>query len=126
MEKRVDLHTHSIYSDGSKTPKEVSEEAKSNNVGILALTDHDNIDGSKELIALHDPEIYAYSGVELTAKVAKGRLHILGYNIDLENPELNIESLANIANISKSGMYHRLNKLVEIAASQKVDANEKQ
>lgn len=44
----------------------------------------------------------------------------------LKNPELNIESLANIANISKSGMYHRLNKLVEIAASQKVDANEKQ
>ncbi|MGN1336873.1 MAG: PHP domain-containing protein [Candidatus Coprovivens sp.] len=89
MEKRVDLHTHSIYSDGSKTPKEVSEEAKRNNVGILALTDHDNIDGSKELIALHDPKIYVYSGVELTAKVNKGRLHILGYNIDLENEELN-------------------------------------
>lgn len=89
MEKRVDLHTHSIYSDGSKPPKEVSEEAKRNNVGILALTDHDNIDGSKELIALHDPEIYVYSGVELTAKVNKGRLHILGYNIDLENEELN-------------------------------------
>ena len=89
MQKRVDLHTHSIYSDGSKSPAELKEEAKQNNIGILALTDHDNIDGSKELIALHDPDIYVYSGVELTAKVNKGRLHILGYNIDLENQEIN-------------------------------------
>ena len=89
MKKRVDLHSHSIYSDGSKKPKEVANEAKQNNIGILALTDHDNIDGSKELIALHDPEIYVYSGVELTAKADKGRMHILGFNFDLENHELN-------------------------------------
>lgn len=89
MEKRVDLHTHSIYSDGSKTPKEVAKEAKANNVSILALTDHDNIDGSKELIALHEPNLYVYSGVELTAKADKGRMHILGFDIDLENQELN-------------------------------------
>lgn len=44
----------------------------------------------------------------------------------LNNPELNIEMLANMANVSKSGMYHRLNKLVEIANTKKVDANEKQ
>lgn len=43
----------------------------------------------------------------------------------LNNPELNIEALANMANISKSGMYHRLNKLVEIATAQKVNINEK-
>lgn len=89
MEKRVDLHTHSIYSDGSKTPEEIAATAKESNVGIIALTDHDNIDGSKKLVALKEPDIYVYSGVELTAKVPKGRLHILGYNIDLENPELN-------------------------------------
>ena len=58
MEKRyVDLHTHSVYSDGSKEPKEVLLEAKKNNVGILALTDHDNIEGSKEIIKTNNKEI---------------------------------------------------------------------
>lgn len=90
MKKRyVDLHTHSIYSDGSKEPSEVVREAKKNNVGILALTDHDNIEGSKELITLKEKYIYIYSGVELTANIPKGRMHILGYNIDLDNINLN-------------------------------------
>lgn len=89
MEKRIDLHTHSIYSDGGDSPKELLEIAKQSNIGTLALTDHDNIDGSKELVKLNKEGIYIYSGVELTAKVNKGRLHILGYNIDLENPEIN-------------------------------------
>ena len=90
MEKRyVDLHTHSVYSDGSKEPSEVVREAKKNNVGILALTDHDNIEGSKELITLKEKDIYIYSGVELTANIPKGRMHILGYNIDLDNINLN-------------------------------------
>lgn len=90
MEKRyVDLHTHSVYSDGSKEPSEVVREAKKNNVGILALTDHDNIEGSKELITLKENDIYIYSGVELTANIPKGRMHILGYNIDLDNINLN-------------------------------------
>ena len=90
MEKRyVDLHTHSVYSDGSKEPSEVVREAKKNNVGILALTDHDNIEGTKELITLKEKDIYIYSGVELTANIPKGRMHILGYNIDLDNINLN-------------------------------------
>lgn len=90
MEKRyVDLHTHSVYSDGSKEPSEIIIAAKKNNVDILALTDHDNIEGSKELIKLKDKDIYLYSGVELTANVPKGRMHILGYNIDLGNINLN-------------------------------------
>lgn len=55
----------------------------------MALTDHDNIEGSKELVKYNDKDINIYSGVELTAKVPKGRMHILGYNIDLDNPDLN-------------------------------------
>lgn len=85
----VDLHMHSVYSDGSRTPYELLEIAKQANVGTIAITDHDNIDGSKELIRCTDSGLYLYSGVELTAKAEKGRMHILGYNIDLENERLN-------------------------------------
>lgn len=87
--RKVDLHTHSIYSDGSKSPSELLRLAKNNNIATYAITDHDNIEGSKELIKQEHSDITLYSGVELTAKVSKGRMHILGYNIDLDNPELN-------------------------------------
>lgn len=87
--RKVDLHMHSVYSDGSKTPIELLEIAKNSNIGTMALTDHDNIDGSKELMRYTDLGIYLYSGVELTAKADKGRMHILGYNINLDDERLN-------------------------------------
>ena len=85
----VDLHVHSIYSDGCLSPEEIIELAKKESITTLAITDHDNIEGSKELIRLNPEGINIYSGVELTAKANKGRMHILGYNIDLENEKLN-------------------------------------
>ncbi len=85
----VDLHTHSIYSDGSDTPKEIIKKAKVKNINCLAITDHDNLAGAKELVRMVHDSMDIYSGVELTAKVSKGRMHILGYNIDLENEEIN-------------------------------------
>ena len=89
MEKLMDLHTHSVYSDGCDTPEEIVKKAQDLNIGVLAITDHDNIEGSKELVKLKPQGLEIYSGVELTAKVNKGRMHILGYNIDLDNLELN-------------------------------------
>ncbi len=87
--KKVDMHMHSIYSDGSKNPHELLNMARSLNIGTMALTDHDNIEGSKILLEEQAPDMEIFSGVELTAKVPKGRMHILGYNIDLENHDLN-------------------------------------
>lgn len=87
----VDLHTHSIYSDGTKSPEELINLAKSKNIKILAITDHDDIEGSKKLVAMQDKNIMVYSGVELSAEVTKGQMHILGYNFDLENEELNLK-----------------------------------
>ena len=48
MEKYVDLHCHSIYSDGKHTVKELVEMAKDNNVDFFSVTDHDNIDSINE------------------------------------------------------------------------------
>ncbi|MBQ8192552.1 MAG: PHP domain-containing protein [Bacilli bacterium] len=89
IRRRVDLHLHSVYSDGADTPAKIVELAKDKGLWTIALTDHDNIEGSKEIVKLNDDKINIYSGVELTAKVPKGRMHILGYNMDLENKKLN-------------------------------------
>lgn len=89
IEKIDDLHTHSIHSDGSDTPEELIQLAVKKNITNFALTDHDNIEGSKELIRLTNYGINIYSGVELTIKYIQGRMHLLGYNIDLYDEELN-------------------------------------
>ena len=86
---KIDLHTHSTHSDGTLSPSELLNLAKKNNIDILAITDHDDIEGSKKLVESNPKEITIYSGVELNAKVKKGQMHILGYNIDLYNDHLN-------------------------------------
>lgn len=44
MEKYIDLHTHSIKSDGSMTPAEVVREAKKAGLSAIALSDHDTVE----------------------------------------------------------------------------------
>lgn len=92
-DKVIDLHTHTIYSDGEFTPKELIEHAIKNNVGILAITDHDTIEGIKKVDysdpLIVDSGIKIIKGIELSAKVDKGQMHILGLNIDIKNKELN-------------------------------------
>lgn len=100
--KKEDLHMHSIHSDGSNTPEELIERSIKQNTTTIALTDHDNIEGSKEIIRLNNGRLYIYSGVELTIKANKGRFHLLGLNIDLENKELNKE----LKQLKEDGLYN--------------------
>ena len=89
MEKFVDLHTHTIYSDGDKHPNELIEIAKNIKLTHLAITDHDNISALKTINENDIEDLELITGVELTAKTSKGRMHILGYNIDIYNEKLN-------------------------------------
>ena len=43
--KKVDLHVHSTYSDGTNTPKELIKLAENEGLSAIALTDHDTLDG---------------------------------------------------------------------------------
>ena len=92
----VDLHIHSYFSDGTMSPSEIIEEALNKGVTILAITDHENIDGSKELLKLaKNKEITCISGVELEAVENDINFHILAYGINLEDEEFNNKVLKN-------------------------------
>ncbi len=80
-----DLHCHSNVSDGTLTPAEVVDRAFSRGVKVLALTDHDDMDGLDEarMRALqHDMRFI--NGVEISVTWRKHTLHIVGLNIDPE------------------------------------------
>lgn len=88
MNKLIDLHTHSNYSDGEYSPKDLIKKAKNTGIKIISITDHDTLEGNKN-IPKNIKGIKIIPGIELTAKVKQGRMHILGYNININNKELN-------------------------------------
>lgn len=86
----VDLHTHSIYSDGSSTPAELVELAAKKGLKGLALTDHDTVAGVAELLDSGSKAgISILSGVEISATHGELDLHILGYGIAHDSVDLN-------------------------------------
>lgn len=89
----IDMHTHSIYSDGELEPNQLFKEAIKNKVGTIAITDHDTLLGNKNILyGDNHPEtkrLHIINGIELSAKVDRGRRHILGYDFDINNSSLN-------------------------------------
>ncbi|MFC1863379.1 PHP domain-containing protein [Thermodesulfobacteriota bacterium] len=67
MAKKIDLHIHSICSDGRMTPLEIFEEANRRGMGLISITDHDSIECQEEAIALSDEyDIFYIQGLELS------------------------------------------------------------
>lgn len=94
MEKKlIDMHMHTTYSDGELTPDELIELAVENNISVMSITDHNTINGIKNINRenknIKDNKIQIINGIELSAKVPKGRMHILGYDYDINSPILN-------------------------------------
>lgn len=88
MEKFIDLHTHSIKSDGSMTPAEVVREAKRAGLAAIALSDHDSIDGVKEAMAEGEKiGVEVVPAIEFSVQSAT-ETHILAYYLDIENERL--------------------------------------
>ena len=87
----IDLHIHTKYSDGDYTPLELTPMIKEAGIHTFSITDHDHLGGSKELDTFNDPELTYIPGVECSAHTDYGRMHILGYGIDVHN-----EGLSNL------------------------------
>ncbi|MDR0272043.1 MAG: PHP domain-containing protein [Clostridiales bacterium] len=84
----ADLHVHSFYSDGSMSPDEIMEAAVSNDVGLLAIADHNALDGSIKIRKLcKDNGIQYIPAVEINTLEGGTDFHILAYGFDIENVE---------------------------------------
>ncbi len=82
MTKLCDLHTHSTYSDGTWTPKELIAGAERAGLSAVALTDHNTVAGLEEFLqAAQDSTVEAIPGVEFSTEYRGKELHILGLAI---------------------------------------------
>lgn len=89
MQKYIDLHTHTTFSDGSLSPLELVRLAANNNLCAIAVTDHNSISGISE--AIQEAKKYMLEivpGIELSS-YSDAELHILGYFIDISSSALN-------------------------------------
>ena len=78
-----DLHTHSVYSDGTDTPCELVAKAVESGLRVVALTDHNTIDGLKEFMeAAEKHEIVAVPGIEFSTEFEEHELHVVGLFIN--------------------------------------------
>ena len=82
MNRFVDLHCHTTFSDGHDTPSELVKMAAENDVSILGVTDHDNLGGLPGAIAAgKEHGIMIVSGVETSTSFHGQTIHVLGYGI---------------------------------------------
>ena len=87
--KRIDLHTHSVESDGAQIPAAVVRTAAAAGLSAIALSDHDSIAGVvPAMIEGARLGVEVVPAVELSAQ-SDTELHILGYFIDIDNKRLN-------------------------------------
>ncbi|MCP1622257.1 PHP domain-containing protein [Pseudomonas nitroreducens] len=80
---RVDLHCHSTASDGQLSPTALVERAHGRGVRVLALTDHDTLDGLPEARrAAQALGMELVDGVEVSCTWGGATIHVLGYGFD--------------------------------------------
>ncbi|MBM3156357.1 MAG: PHP domain-containing protein [Chloroflexi bacterium] len=96
---RADLHLHTTASDGRLTPKELVRRAAELKLDVIAITDHDSVEGIQPALeeAKNHPQLTVIPGVEINTDVPKGEVHILGYFVNYRDPELKraLEELRN-------------------------------
>ncbi|RLZ07189.1 PHP domain-containing protein [Acinetobacter sp. 2JN-4] len=89
----VDLHTHSLISDGTLSPEQLVQAAVDVKIHTLALTDHDTMDGlAQARMYAQDHDIQIVSGVEVSSQWARENtkksygVHIVALNMQDETP----------------------------------------
>jgi len=112
---KADLHIHSTASDGRFTPEEIVRKAAGLGLTVIALTDHDSVDGIDAALraARAFPGLRVIPAVEINTDVPHGEAHILGYFIDYNSRELQdtLQRLRQSREGRARGMVTKLNDL---------------
>ncbi len=87
--ERIDLHLHSTASDGGLPPEEVVGYYAGLEYSVIALTDHDTVDGCSAAIAAGEENgVRVVAGCEFSVGAPWGEMHLLGYFLPIDSQEL--------------------------------------
>ena len=100
-QKLCDLHTHSIFSDGTYSPEQIIDSAVKLGLSAVALCDHNTVDGLPRFLkAAEKHDIEAVAGAEFSVDYNGKELHLLGLFIDPKHFQT-VTSLMNEVNLLK-------------------------
>ncbi len=94
----IDLHSHTLHSDGDRSPEQLLTEAAAAGIEVLSVTDHDTVSGIGECraaAARHGVRLVA--GIELSCELHGREVHILGHFLDEGSPALGRLAAAMLA-----------------------------
>lgn len=122
----IDLHVHSLRSDGSLSPKELVDYAVEKGLKAMAITDHDTVDAIDEMLEYaKDKPIEIIPGIEYSTEYNKKDVHIVGLFINHKSPVF-VKYLENFkqsrlnrnyklcSNLQKAGIDIEYDKLVDM------------
>lgn len=116
LPEKIDLHMHTVVSDGTDTAAELIEVVKANNINMFSVTDHDTIEGCRMIrkqLQDNDSGLIFLNGVEFSTRDEDGRYHILGYGYDENSPYIN--DMAYVShNIRMKKLTERLDFLKDV------------
>ena len=127
--QQIDLHIHTNKSDGALTPKQIIDEAIKANLQIISITDHDTVDAYTDEIINYAKEqgLELIKGVEISTKSDRCGIHVLGYNIDINDEEFKqkLEKIRNSRHDYLKAVAKKLEELsykVNVAELDKIEA----
>ncbi len=105
---KIDLHTHTSFSDGTDKPSELINKALAAGITVIGLTDHDSISGWQEATNSLRPGISLVPGAEISCQTTDGiSVHILGLLFDSSNSEL-----MNTLEKTRENRHGRMEKII--------------
>jgi predicted metal-dependent phosphoesterase TrpH len=117
----VDLHVHTIYSDGTFTPAEVVERAEELGLAAVGIADHDSTLGVPEALArAADLTVEVVPAVELSSMAHGLDIHVLGYFIDYTDPGF-LEILERIREERYKRAVEMVKKLEDLGVNLSID-----
>ena len=115
--KKIDLHVHSLVSDGSFTPGELAVHAKEQGIAAFALTDHDVMAGCAEAAeAASAAGVEFINGMELTADFQGLKIHVVCLGFDANHSDF--QSMYKKIRAIKEG---RIEDIIEFVRRKGVD-----
>lgn len=109
MSSKIDLHTHTLYSDGAYSPTDLVKKASEAGINILGITDHDSINGIAEAtIVGKELGVDVVPGLELSTDLEDKEIHLLAYFIDVNN-----EELQKYLSFFREERFHRAQRMVQ-------------
>jgi len=105
----IDLHTHSLASDGTDKPGELINKAHASGISVLGLMDHDTVAGWDEAINYLRPGMSLVLGSEISCQTLDGvSVHMLGMLFDREN-----KALAQVLATTRDNRLTRMNRIID-------------